>query len=266
MLKRILTAIPLIILVLLAIFYTTPRAFAVISAIIFLYGAFEWGRLVGFSKKGQVLYFLITLILFILAGFVNALFVLTLSAIWWLVVPGILFRFQQRRPTAHWQHPYIHAAIGTLTLLACWLGFNILRLSPAGSWLVLFNLLIVWASDSGAYFIGRKWGRHLLAPGISPKKTLEGFIAALLASLLTALICGILLGFTALPLLKFTIIGLITGALCVVGDLYESMVKRIYNVKDSGAIFPGHGGLLDRIDGLLAATPFFTLGAIWLAL
>ncbi|MBI5447644.1 MAG: phosphatidate cytidylyltransferase [Gammaproteobacteria bacterium] len=262
---RILTAVPLILLVLLAIFYTSPTWFALISALIFLYGALEWGKLLGFSKKQQLLYLLLTVIAFFLSGFINALFLLAPSAIIWLFIPGLLFRFQQH-PQAHWQHPYLHAAVGSFFLLTAWLGLNLLRLGALGPFFVLINLVVVWASDSCAYFVGRRWGKHPLAPGISPKKTIEGLVGALLASLSVGIVSGFLLKLSPTMLLALSFLSLLTGGICVVGDLYESMIKRIYKVKDSGTLLPGHGGLLDRIDGLLAATPFFTLGIIWLTL
>lgn len=272
--KRILTAIPLILLVLLILFYTPPAVFTALSALVFLYGALEWSRLIGFHSKGQLIYFLVTAASFALAGLINALTILILSCLWWLMVPFLLWRFhlkQQNTPAENHEKTWfttthLHAVTGVLTLLSAWLSLNVLRLHEAGRWLVLCNLLIVWAADSSAYFVGKKWGKHRLAPTISPNKTLEGLGAALLASLIVAYGQASFLNLSPMLSFKFALLGLVAGTFCVIGDLYESMMKRIYNVKDSGTIFPGHGGLLDRIDGLLAATPFFTLGTVWLTL
>ncbi len=267
MLKRSLTAIPLIILVLLGIFFTSMEAFAVLSALVFLYAAFEWGRLSGLKLKGQLLYLSTTLLAFIFLGFTHAFFILSLTAVWWLFSIILLFRFN-RAPT-HYKN--LHSSIprflnlffSILIISAAWLGLNTLRLGHAGPVFLLFNLLIVWASDTGAYFAGKYAGKHFLAPQISPKKTVEGVLGGLIASLFVAGGEALYLNLTCLPAIKFILLGVIAGGACMVGDLYESMLKRIHHVKDSGAIFPGHGGLLDRVDGLLAATPFFTLGVLY---
>jgi phosphatidate cytidylyltransferase len=158
-----------------------------------------------------------------------------------------------------------------------------LRQQWAGSFLILYLLLVVWAGDIFAYFVGRSMGRHLMAPRVSPKKTWEGAVASMIASLA---IGGVLFSYSArisTTLLQWGLIerrdgmfGLETPALVPVllltaglniaaqlGDLVESLIKRGAGVKDSGSILPGHGGLLDRIDALLLAAPVLWLWAAW---
>lgn len=267
MLKRILTAIPLILLVLIALFYTSERGFAIVTGLVFLYAAYEWANMIALTLTQKILFFIVTSVLFLLSRWMHPLILVSLSALWWLSVPTLLYRFNNTAHKAELAHKhFLQAGIGIFILLSAWVSLNVIRSFPYGPVLVLFNLLLVWTADSAAYFVGKQWGKRKLASNISPKKTLEGFGAALLASLLVALIEGVILQFPPIPFIKFCILGVLTGAGCVIGDLYESMVKRIYKVKDSGSILPGHGGLLDRIDGLLAATPFFTLGILWLVI
>ena len=131
-----------------------------------------------------------------------------------------------------------------------------------GGEILLYLLSLVWVADIGAYFSGRRFGRHKLAPAISPGKTREGVIGGLMANLLwMLLIYQFSLGW-GLALLPFLIIGLATSLISVVGDLFESVLKREAGVKDSGKLLPGHGGVLDRVDSVIAAAPIFISGFI----
>lgn len=137
------------------------------------------------------------------------------------------------------------------------LGFShllLLRNLKGGFWLVLYVFVVVWATDTGAYFGGLKFGRHKLAPAVSPNKTWEGFVGGLLVSLMAA---GVLLTYTDIPysrtLIWLTPLVSIAGQ---VGDLFESSLKRSGEIKDSGNVLPGHGGILDRFDSTLWAAPF----------
>ena len=123
-----------------------------------------------------------------------------------------------------------------------------------GAWLVLYICFSTWASDTMAYFIGRKWGKHKFAPTLSPGKTWEGFFAGLASSTVMSVLMSRPLG---IPILDAVILGLGIGIAGVVGDLAESSIKRDIGVKDFGSIMPGHGGILDRFDGLLFAAPLF---------
>jgi len=133
--------------------------------------------------------------------------------------------------------------------------FALLRNQPQGVRLVIVMLLLIVAGDSGAYFVGRRWGRIKLAPRVSPDKTAEGTIASLAASLITMVLLR-----AALPgaetMKQALIFALIVNLLAQVGDLAESALKRIAGVKDAGWLFPGHGGLLDRTDSLVFAAVF----------
>jgi phosphatidate cytidylyltransferase len=127
---------------------------------------------------------------------------------------------------------------------------------------VMFALCLIWAADSGAYFIGKYFGKHKLAVKISPKKTVEGLLGGILFAFVTALIFALIAKVPFNKWLYWSGLVLITVLFSVLGDLFESMLKRRANVKDSGSLVPGHGGVLDRIDSLTAALPVFTLGLL----
>ena len=137
------------------------------------------------------------------------------------------------------------------------LGGSLIRLHndfPEGSKLVFFLLLVVWLGDSGAYYVGKTFGKHKLSPHISPKKTIEGLVGGIAASIITAVVIHFTF-FETFPLLHAIIAGVILSFAGVVGDLAESMWKRSAAVKDSGTLIPGHGGFLDRFDSILFTAP-----------
>jgi len=184
--------------------------------------------------------------------------VLWMGLAWW----GVAFVWVLRYPTSIRRD--IGAVCGILVLLPCWAGLLVLLLSSErGSVYVLFIVLIIASADIGAYFVGRLFGRTLLAPAVSPGKTWEGLAGGLAGAVAAAVLGAILLG---LRPMVWAGVGLSVAAMSVVGDLAVSMFKRDAGLKDSGGLFPGHGGVLDRIDSLTAATPLFVLVAVWLGI
>lgn len=162
------------------------------------------------------------------------------------------------------QSPTLAGDAAFLILGVCYTGilFDYIPLTrelPGGRWLVWLIFIITWAGDTGAYFIGSKLGRHPLIPKISPHKTVEGAVGGLICSVLAAglfgWISGSLSGLGAVYAGQFSLLGLITGCFAQIGDLAESALKRYGGIKDSGFIIPGHGGVLDRFDGILFAAP-----------
>ncbi len=147
------------------------------------------------------------------------------------------------------------AGVALLSAIYVGFGFHYLSLTrDAGLYYVIFALLIVWSTDTGAYFIGRQFGKHKLAPHVSPNKTVEGFIGGIICALVIA---GGFYYFADLPLsITVILLGLVVLSIFgQLGDLVESALKRYYGVKDSGKILPGHGGILDRFDSLLFVLP-----------
>jgi phosphatidate cytidylyltransferase len=129
--------------------------------------------------------------------------------------------------------------------------------------LVLYVLVSVWLADTGGYFAGKRWGKHALAKAISPNKTLEGLAGALILVAVWSVLAYQLGVAENLSIVTWIVISLTTGLISVSGDLFESLFKRSYQIKDSGNLLPGHGGMLDRVDSLLAAVPFFA-ALMWL--
>ncbi len=260
--QRIITASILAVLVIWAVLKLPVAGFGVVLLAVILPGAWEWTRLASLHRtrdRGLYVGGVLALILAAwplldYAAFVNGL--LILSVLGWCV--ALLW---MRRYAAHPERqdqPLWIGVAGVAALVAPWVAFMGLR-SEFGPGYVLFLFLLVWAADVGAYFAGRRWGRRKLAPAISPGKTWEGVAGAGAATLVLALLGVALLGEGAHGSM-FVVVCLITVGFSIVGDLFESMIKRQCRVKDSGSLLPGHGGVLDRVDSLTAAAPVFLLG------
>ncbi len=237
-------------------------------AVVIALAAWEWAEIAGFgSRPARVAYTL--LIIFLLAVFFVfrfsqlSLWLITLSLFWWAVAIGLVLAYQKQTANS-FKLPLPAAVIGILVLVPPWLSLIVLHSDePDGAILVLFLLVLIWSADIAAFFCGRRWGKNKLASRVSPGKSWEGLYGALAASGVMALIYASYRQIQGSDLLIFTGICLITVLASILGDLLESLMKRIASVKDSGSLLPGHGGVLDRIDSLTAALPVF-LGTIWL--
>ena len=158
---------------------------------------------------------------------------------------------------------------GTLAVVPAWCALGVIHASePHGHRWLLLALFLVWAADTGAYFAGRKFGGKLfggrkLAPRISPNKTMEGLVGGVLLAVLVAMAGALLIGVEPGHLPWVVLVAIVTVLFSVVGDLFESLLKRHVGAKDSSQLIPGHGGVLDRIDSVLAALPVFALGKAW---
>jgi phosphatidate cytidylyltransferase len=191
------------------------------------------------------------------ADFDKLQLILTCATFWW----GLALLWIQSFPASAtlWKPQFVRAVMGLLILIPAWLSVVYLRSMVNGEWVVLLVLLIVAAADVGAYFSGRQFGRTKLAPAVSPGKSWEGVLGgALLAVVVAAIYVTVLSDTQHSP--KSLIIVVVVALISVVGDLLESMVKRVSGVKDSSDLLPGHGGVLDRVDGLVAALPVISLG------
>lgn len=260
--QRVLTAFLLGPLVLVAALWLPDPGFAAALGIVVLWAAWEWGQLGGLVRKGHRVGYLALLGLLLLMLWLAPVlrpWVIGAGALWWILQTVHLARVREVPLKSGIQAGALGA--GLLVLAAPWAALVELHgVEPEGPALVLFFLILVWTADSVAYFVGRRFGRTKLAPRISPGKTREGVYGALVG----AVLCGLLLGWVrslGLPgtLLAALLCG-VTVLMSVVGDLYESLLKRRRGVKDSSHLLPGHGGLLDRVDSLTAAAPVFVLG------
>jgi len=266
--QRVLTAIILVPLVIGGIFALTALQFSIILALFVLLGAWEWTRLVKLDSLPQRLSYLFVLSLLLIAcsylrifdGFLFAL--LGISVIWWLANIRFLISFRESQCQLTQQGwGWGHLGQGLMLLIPAWLSLVVIHSQPQhGPWLLLYLMVLIWVADSGAYFSGRKWGRNKLAPHVSPGKTREGLYGAVTLCLLFSVLAVFGFDFGWLTGLFFVVLSMITVVFSVLGDLLESAYKRRAGVKDSGAILPGHGGILDRIDSMTAAAPVFALG------
>ncbi|MFC0679016.1 phosphatidate cytidylyltransferase [Lysobacter korlensis] len=182
------------------------------------------------------------------------------GVVWWLV--ALLWLGRSRFGSDHESFARVFKlAAAALAVIPAWCALAWIHAEqPGGHRWLLAALAIVWAADTGAYFTGRALGRHKLAPTISPNKTIEGMLGGVVAGVAAGVGFGILAGATTGDLPKVALVALAAVLFSVIGDLFESMLKRHVGVKDSGRLIPGHGGILDRIDGVLAALPVFALG------
>lgn len=256
---RIITAIVLLSLVGLSLFYWPPYTWMILCAALLGASSFEWSRFAGFSSLGQNLYIISTLFLsYLLVTFssVENLYILYgAAAVFWCLFTPFWLKYQWVLSS----RAYIAAIVGWLIVLPAFDVLYRVRFSPVMIKILLSMALIVWISDSAAYFVGRVFGRRKLAPSISPGKTWEGVFGAVLATSIYALVliyCGLPMSWLLITWF-FVYIG-------IVGDLLESLFKRQADLKDSSQLLPGHGGVLDRLDSLFALLPF--AGLIMLSL
>jgi phosphatidate cytidylyltransferase len=266
MLKQRLLTVAVILPLFLALLFLAPNpVWGTLIAIPIVAGAFEWARLAGFSRVGRTVYtslvavscglLLVVSLQISYATFDSfALYPLCFAAtvFWALLVPTSL-RF-------HWKmgHPILNAAFGWVILVPTWLAAMAMQREPL---LLFLTLGGVWIADTAAYFAGRRFGKHKLAPRISPGKTVEGLAGSYIAVCLYATIVLRIYqpeaGWPAYTALL--VFGFILTSLSVLGDLFESWFKRRAGAKDSGDLLPGHGGVLDRIDSVTATIPFAVL-------
>ncbi|MEO7774667.1 MAG: phosphatidate cytidylyltransferase [Steroidobacteraceae bacterium] len=258
LLQRIITAVILIVALLALLLFAPAFATVLVLTLAILAGAWEWSVFARPSALWQRVAF-VALIAVLLAGawslrdhahiqravLVGATCWWLLALLWLMLLPRLI-----NRPIA--------ALAGILVLVPTFIGLLQLRLDWArGAEWTLFVLILVWAADTGAFAAGKTFGKHRLAPQVSPGKTWEGCFGGVLLAGVAAL-CGA--WWFGEPRVSFLLLCLVTAVFSVIGDLTESMFKRFAGVKDSGHMIPGHGGVMDRLDSITAAVPVFALG------
>lgn len=278
LIQRILAAIILIPLVLIALFIVPFSIFVFIMIAVGGLAAWEWAQFLHFTnKKSRLIFSLVVIILLTLLYYFpisiaakSQLFsiLLTLSVGWWLVALGLVISYPQT--TKYWCNSIIvKLFFAFFTLVPFFIGMIELRSinytsnTYTGACWLMYVFVLVWATDTGAYFAGRSFGRHKLAPKVSPGKTIEGFIGGVTLAVIVSLVTYVL-GIFLIDFDTFAISSLLAILVSVLGDLTESMFKREAEIKDSGHLIPGHGGILDRIDSLTAAVPIFAVLSLYL--
>ncbi len=247
-----------------AVLWLPTDAFAVFFACVVLGGAWEWCGLAGLSRLGHRAAYVAIVAVFMLGLWpipAGREWLVAIAVLWWAVQAVALLRVRAIQPRSG-PDPRL-LPIGLLVLVAPWAALvNLHQQGPAGPWLVLFLVLMIWGADIAAYFVGRRFGRVKLAPVVSPGKTREGVYGALAGACLGGFLLGWAQSLGILETLLAAFVCMVTVLLSVVGDLYESLLKRRRGLKDSSNLLPGHGGLLDRIDSVTAAAPVFALGIV----
>ena len=266
---RMLTAIVVAPPVLAAVFLLSQQLFAVMMGIIILLGAWEWSRLAGLDHHRYRTLFVSLVAASLFATYLLPesvhIVLLVLGVAWWGVALGLVLGFPLSM--TGWNGPYRKLLSGWFVLVPAWTAMIALKRHEQADFLLLVFLLLIWGADVGAYFAGRAFGRRKLAPQVSPGKSWEGVFGGLLLGMLIVVTMGLYEGFTGVQVWLVLLLScLVTIAASVLGDLFESVLKRRGGHKDSGTLLPGHGGIMDRIDSLTAAGPVFALcvlGGAW---
>ncbi len=257
--SRIITAVILLLMLLGVLFMLPGTGWAAVVLLMVMQGVLEWSRLAKLTRMQTFIYAALTLLLItalILFQIPHMAIYAVSALLWMIVVPAWMttgLKVENR---------LLMGVIGWVVLLPT--GLAMLDLRAASPWLLLLAMSLVWVADIGAYFSGRRFGKHKLAPGISPGKTWEGVAGALLCTSLYALIVW----YALIPRLAVPPFAMVLPAiwawvaLSVIGDLFESLIKRQAGVKDSGSLLPGHGGLLDRIDALTSTLPLAAMALL----
>ncbi|TAK61792.1 phosphatidate cytidylyltransferase [Methylobacter sp.] len=290
LLQRIITALILVPLVVLAVFQLPLEYFSLLAGLVTLLAAWEWTHLIGINSLFKRILFLFALILPMLwlqfwtqflelaAQILDWPDIRTYSGILeWLVIPPVLFWILSMIIIRNSPSGVLNlkmkvcykALIGWMILFATWMFLSRLR-AFYGPEMTLFFLVLIWVADIAAYFAGKKFGKTKLVPEISPGKTVQGMYGALIAGAIWASAFigyyGYRDGFVWMRVTDFILLSVLTVLISIYGDLFFSVVKRQLGVKDTGSILPGHGGILDRIDSLIAAIPFFYAGIVAIGL
>ncbi len=268
--ERVITAAVLLLVFTLLLGFAPTSVFALVLAFVVAAAAWEWSRLCGVTHEHAQTGFAVV---------VSALTLIVLhtplvdSAVGWPLLVGLLFwlsvlvQFYLKPVLASVTQTNIAwLCVGLLVLPIAALAMQHLRSYAPGasSWLLLYALAVVWVMDIGAYFAGRKFGKRKLALLISPGKSWEGVYGGLVSAALLFLVVILFASLPAGSAFKLFVATVFSAAFSVVGDLFESRLKRAADMKDSSQLLPGHGGVLDRIDGVIAALPIFAFFWVWM--
>ena len=261
LIKRIATAAVLVPLVVLGTLKLDNNLFGFALALVVALGAWEYSQLIQIKQLPlKTLYSAAVALAALSIAFCEPLLMplLLVSAVWWLF--NIVWILLYPKYTCCWYSSWVVRLANGFFIFVPMLA-ALAALHKQNPDLVLLLLVLIWSADSGAYFIGRAIGKHKLCPRVSPGKTVEGAIGGIVATL------GVMMLYVYFQLentsselyIIYAILALLVAIASVVGDLFESLFKRISNIKDSGNLLPGHGGIFDRIDSLTAAAPIFYL-------
>ena len=264
MLKQRLVSGVLLAIVLISIVLLAPHPlFAAAFALLFGIGAMEWGRLTSLGTPAREAVYILAFVAIVTLLWWGQYSMLAqgwlaVAALFWLSILAVLHHYRQvENHLPRWQRRL--SLSGLLLLPAAWMAFVALHEIHPG-W-VLYIMMLCGLADSFAFLFGKMFGKHKLAPQLSPGKTIEGAAGGLFSVLVFSVLTAVFWQhFTGLQIVAFVGLSLFVGLISIEGDLFESLIKREAGQKDSGRILPGHGGILDRFDSHIAASPVFYLG------
>lgn len=263
--QRVLTALVLVPLAVAGILFLENDLLAFMLGVVVLLGAWEMGRLANLRNRYALTAYVavVAAALWLTWRYLLPVQVVSMQwivTIWWVMMTVVLVARRSELPRVQSSRPSI-LLLGGLVLVSAWVSITLLHaIGPRGPALMLFLFVLIWVADSGAYFAGRAFGRRKLSPFVSPGKTWAGVGGAVVGAVFSALVLSASGAAGNLPLPSLIALSILVTAVSIGGDLWESRLKREAGVKDSGSLLPGHGGVLDRIDSLLAAAPVFALG------
>jgi len=264
---RLITGLILAVLALLGIFYLPRTWFALVAAVVIILAAWEWTNMAGLSNiTCKIGYCCMMAIGLTICYYLPHSWLLIIGVIWWLISFYIILSYakkaNQLTEKIFWNNTTYKTIIGFFILLPCWVGMLVVRDVTHGEIYFFYLILLISGADTGAYAVGRLFGKNKLIPAVSPGKSWEGFLGAIITGIILALMVALIWRIPFASWGTWFAMSIITVLASVLGDLNESLFKRLRGIKDSGTILPGHGGILDRIDSLTAAVPIFALGLI----
>lgn len=269
---RVITALILAPLIIWSVLAFSHRALAIELGLVLAVAAWEWARLSGLEKNSARIAFsvLMVMVMWAMTSLLHESmmwlpYILYCNLLWWLVGLVMVLQFRQSSEQLPLRFDgfdiVFNLIAGIFIIGGAFVALIGLHESPEyGANYILILFLLIWIADIAAYFTGKKFGKHKLAPHVSPGKTWEGVAGAALAVIAAAILIGWFLKLSLNSIFMFVLLVLVTTAFSILGDLTESLFKRRVAIKDSSQLIPGHGGLLDRIDSLMAAAPVFLLG------
>lgn len=265
--KRVITALVIAPIALVIIFWAPPAVFRAALSALWLLSSIEYARLANLGKIGTVALVIVQAVIFLLlfnywAGASElSLSILTAACLTWLLMFLRLVTFREGQPP-QFGYSILGFACALASMTFAWIALAIMRDFDHGEFWIVGFLLIIWGADIGAYFSGRRFGGSKLAPSISPSKTWAGFWGGLGAAVIVAMAYVLVVPTLQIPAPLIGGLAVLTMLASVGGDLFISIQKRTVGLKDTGTLLPGHGGLLDRFDSMIAASPFFALGLL----
>ena len=264
--QRVITAIILASLIINAVIFLPTTMLASVLAVIVCVAAWEWAACAGFDDNAHKVAYVSVIMLCLVAclNFMDNQWIILIvycGFMWWCVAIFLVIRYQTNM-YVNLSSRLLKAMIGSVILVPSWLSLILIHAKTSSASLMLFLFLLIWLADSAAYFSGRRFGRKKLASNVSPGKSWEGIYGALLMSFLFGASYAFYSGMQFTYAILFLVLVLLTVSFSILGDLVESMFKRMAGIKDSSHILPGHGGVLDRIDSLRSAAPVFCAGIL----